>query len=244
MQRDIDVSFDFRSDTPPGRDPDARSPTLHAYHQLLWSKPLPSGTYFSLRDSRPKGYLHHRSELGEFFLSSDSVVPSFRKEGRLASTFAKIPVEDQSTFLGVTYTIGGMMVFPGNVIDRKMTLNGARGCHPRIKDRFDLTVECIRRHYHGEGSPLGDVITRYASFFGLFENFRGYVDFFLLQDIVNADYSAIRFHAPFKDFHESPLPSDLDAYLSYRHMAMQFIAARNQRIRAWMPPAADARVPE
>jgi hypothetical protein len=65
-----------------------------------------------------------------------------------------------------------------------------------------------------------------------------------LQDIVNADYSAIRFHAPFKDFHESPLPSDLDAYLSYRHMAMQFIAARNQRIRAWMPPAADARVPE
>jgi uncharacterized protein DUF6994 len=34
----IDVTFDFRSDTPRGRDPDARSPTLRSYHQLLWSK--------------------------------------------------------------------------------------------------------------------------------------------------------------------------------------------------------------
>ena len=36
----IDSTFDFRSDTPPGKDPDARSPTLRRYHQLLWSKPL------------------------------------------------------------------------------------------------------------------------------------------------------------------------------------------------------------
>ena len=36
-------------------------------------------------------------------------------------------------------------LFPGNQIGRKMTINAARGCHPRINDRFDLTVECIRR---------------------------------------------------------------------------------------------------
>src|SRR5215213_7730828 len=42
----IDITFDFRSDTPPGRDPDALSPTLRTYHQLLWSKPLPSGAPF------------------------------------------------------------------------------------------------------------------------------------------------------------------------------------------------------
>ena len=35
----IDIAFDFRSDTPAGKDPDAVSPTLRRYHQHLWSKP-------------------------------------------------------------------------------------------------------------------------------------------------------------------------------------------------------------
>ncbi|WP_113903400.1 DUF6994 family protein [Brevibacterium celere] len=38
------------------------------------------------------------------------------------------------------------------------TINGARGLHPRIVDRFDLTLECIRRHYRGEPSPLADLV--------------------------------------------------------------------------------------
>lgn len=38
----IDIGFDMRSDTPPGKDPDAYSPTLRRYHQLLWSKPFPT----------------------------------------------------------------------------------------------------------------------------------------------------------------------------------------------------------
>ncbi|MDQ2929371.1 MAG: hypothetical protein M3Y05_00935 [Gemmatimonadota bacterium] len=231
MRDDIDVTFDFRSDTPPDKDPDIFSPTLHRYHQLLWSKPLPCGTRFDLRDARPRGYLHHRSDLGEFFLSSDSVVPSFRKETRLASVFAEIPAEARAEFVGATYTIGGMMIFPGNVIERKMTINGARGFHPRIKDRFDLTIECIRLHYRRERSPLADALSRYASFFALFESFRGYINFFLLQDIVTDDYSAVRFHAPFTGIDQSPLPTSLDAYLAYRRLAMQFLAARNQRIR-------------
>ena len=74
----IDITFDFRSDTPRGKDPDTFSPTLRTYHQLLWSKPLPSGELFELDVTGPPYYLHHRSELGEFWLSSDAVVPSFR----------------------------------------------------------------------------------------------------------------------------------------------------------------------
>ena len=166
-------------------------------------------------------------------MSSDSVVPSFRKERRLSDVFASIAAEEQAAFLATTYTIGGMMVFPSNVIDRKMTINGARGCHPRIKDRFDLTVECIRRHYAGAQSPLSETLARYASFFELFENFRGYVDFFLLQDIVTDDSTAVRFHMPFEGFGNSPLPSDLEAYLSYKQCATQFIHARNARILAF-----------
>ncbi|MCG8654879.1 hypothetical protein [Yimella sp. NH-Cas1] len=36
-------------------------------------------------------------------------------------------------------------MFPANPIGGKVTINGAKGFHPRIKDRSDLTLECIRR---------------------------------------------------------------------------------------------------
>ena len=41
MEKFIDITFDFRTDTPTGTDPDALSPTLRSYHKFLWSKPLP-----------------------------------------------------------------------------------------------------------------------------------------------------------------------------------------------------------
>ena len=64
------------------------------------------------------------------------------------------PRNELEEFIRIGYTIGGMMSFPGNRVDGQMTINAARGFHPRIKDRFDLTVECIRRHYGGADSPL------------------------------------------------------------------------------------------
>jgi len=232
MLRQIDVTFDFRSDTPPGRDPDARSPTLRRYHRLLWSKPLPSDVVFDLVDTTPRVYLHHRSDVGEFFLLSDAVIPTFSRALRLAHIINQIPVEEREAFKRIGYTIGGMMVFPGNRIDRKVTINSARGFHPLIKDRFDLTVECIRRHYRDDRSPLSDTLARYADFFGLFGDFSGYVAHFLLQDLVNEDCSAVRFFTPFEEFNTSPLPGDMEAYRAYRQLAVAFIEARNRRILA------------
>lgn len=228
----IDVTFDFRSDTPgyyeSGTDPDALSPTLRRYHKLLWSKPLPSGDLFDLTDAVPGAYLHHSSQLGQFRLASDAVIPTFRKEPRIAP-FIKEDPQALERFNTIGYTIGGMTLFPGNRIENKMTINGARGCHPLIKDRFDLTVECIRRHYRGETSPLTDVLKRYADFFRLFGDFRGYVDFFLLQDLVAEDLS-VKFFAAFDDFRTSPLPSCFEEYTTYRQLAIEFIEARNRRI--------------
>jgi hypothetical protein len=223
----IDITFDFRSDTPPGKDPDTFSPTLRRYHQLLWSKPLPSGELFELDVTGPPYYLHHRSELGEFVLSSDAVVPSF---SWLALVVDEVPEVEREEFKHINYTIGGMMVFPANRVDGKMTINGARGFRREIKDRFDLTVECIRRHYLGETSPLSDTLARYADFFGLFENFAGYVQFFHLQDLVDENVSAVRFFMPFADFTASPLPGTTDAYRGYRQRAIGFVESRNQRI--------------
>jgi hypothetical protein len=170
--------------------------------------------------------------LGEFWLASDAVVPTFRKEPRLSHVIEQIP-EKLGTFMAVGYTIGGMMLFPGNRVGRQMTINGARGFHPRIKDRFDLTVECIRRHYLNETSPLGTTLARYAEYFGLFGNFRGYVEFFLLQDLVTNDWSAVKFFAPFDNFNSSPVPDSVAAYEAYRELAVGFIEERNQRMSTW-----------
>jgi hypothetical protein len=165
----IDVAFDFRADTPgyPRRDPDRDSPTLHRYHKLLWSKALPSGEPFDLTDARPGGYLRHHSELGEFWLSSDSAIQTFTRVHAREIT-ERLPTSENEAFFALAYTIGGMTVFPSNQVDGQWTINQARGCLKSIADRFDLTLECIRRHYANESSPLAETISRYAEFFALF----------------------------------------------------------------------------
>lgn len=230
LSNEIDVTFDFRSDTPTGKDPDAYSPTLRRYHKILWSKPLPGGVFLKLDDTRRNAYLYHQSEIGEFFLSSDSMIPSFWKEKRLSHVFDQIPPEEIEMFQRIGYTIGGMIVFPENRVNGKMTINGARGFYQRIKDRFDLTMECIRRYYSDEQSPLSDVLARYADFFELFRDFKGYAEFFLLQDLVTEDYSAVKFFMPFEDFTKSPLPTSTESYRAYRQLAAEFINSRNRRI--------------
>ena len=148
MHTNIDVTYDFMLDTPVGKDPDTHSKVLRRYHKLLWSKCLPSGAFFELDDTRRGHYLYHQSTLGEFSLSSDGVIPTFKWHKRIQTL---IPEEDLKAFNSACYTIGGMMVFPGNRIDGKWTINQARGCTRRIGDRFDLTLECQRpaRSYVG-----------------------------------------------------------------------------------------------
>jgi hypothetical protein len=121
-------------------------------------------------------------------------------------------VEANEAFRRVGYTIGGMIVFPGNRIDGKQTINRARGFNRRIADRFDLTLECVRRHYLGQSSPLGETLSRYREFFALFESFRGYVDFFMLYDLVTEDCSAVKFFMPFDDFSTPSVPLSVSAY--------------------------------
>jgi len=74
----LDTTFDFRTDAH-GKDADTHNPTLRRYHRALWSKPLPSGRDFDLDGTTRGAYLNHRSQLGEFWLSSDSVIPTFSR---------------------------------------------------------------------------------------------------------------------------------------------------------------------
>ena len=45
--------------------------------------------------------------------------------------------------------------------------------NPLICDRFDLTLECIRRYYAGVSSLLHEMLCSDSAFFDLFGDFRG-----------------------------------------------------------------------
>jgi hypothetical protein len=228
----IDTSFNVYSDSG-GKDPDSYSPTLKKYHKILWSKPLPSGKIFTLTDTDSSSYLTYSSAQEVISLSSDSISNSYRDKKALSSITSELSKEVEE-FRNIGSTIGGYILFPGKKIDGKMTINGARGFSQKIADRFDLTLECIRLHYAGAQNPLQGVLTQNSSFFKLFESFAGYVDFFLLQDLVSPNYDSINFFIPIeRNFESSPLPENKEQYMQYMHGSNNFTTKRNERIKQW-----------
>lgn len=227
----VDTRFDVRIDAD-DKDPDSHSKTLRRYHQLLWSKPVPGGDIFDL-DAK----LHHKSELGEFWLSSDSITPTYSAWGRparLVGVVGQVSPTEMKAFYDLACTVGAYVVFPLPVqVDGewKQSINQLRGILGLISDRFDLTLECIRRHYLGGKSPLADNLVWYGDFFELFGDFRGYVDHFLLNDLVDVNYASVKFLKYFDDFAGDPLPAaNVAEYQQYVIRSMDFISARNERI--------------
>ena len=174
----IDVNFDFTTDTPnywgnycydnllgrsdkPCKDPDSCSQTMKQYHQILWSKPLPNGENMNLEFGKGRDYLNWKS----FRFGADSICASFRYKKlchilEQVNDFIPNYHEFMENFIRKTYTIGGSIIFP-----KDNSINGARGCNAHIKDRWDLTLECIRRYYKGEDSPLFETLAKNKEFF-------------------------------------------------------------------------------
>jgi len=228
----IDITFNVYSDSG-GKDPDSHSPTLKKYHKILWNKPLPSGKIFMLSDTESDTYLTYNSAQEEISLSSDSISNSYRDKKALSSITSELSKEVEE-FRNIGSTIGGYILFPNKKIDGKMTINGARGFNQKIADRFDLTLECIRLHYLGKPNPLENVLNQNSSFFKLFESFAGYIDFFLLQDLVSPSYESINFFTPIeRNFESSPLPESKEQYLQYMHGSTSLTTKRNERIKQW-----------
>jgi hypothetical protein len=226
-QMTVDTTFNVYSDAQ-GGDPDSTSPTLRKYHMMLWSKPLPNGQTFDLSDNKSGVYLYHNSELGEYFLGSDAITHSYKNHKRKQWLTKQIPNEVDELF-NTGSTVGAYTIFPNNRIDGKHTLNQARGVNSLIDDRFDLTLECVRLFYLGQVSPLYDTLLRYKNFFDLFESFKGYIKFFLLDDLVDENQKT-KFYLPFDDFKTKPTFSNIDEYLVYKNRVLTFIKSRNKRI--------------
>ena len=240
----IDVNFDFTTDSPGywdgfwerkgglgagACDPDACSPTLKRYHQMIWSKELPNGDFFDLELRKGLDYLSWRN----MFFGSDSILASFRYwdyRDMIDAVAHHLPdykafMED---FLHRAYTIGGTIIFPKHV----GSMNQRRGTNSLIRDRWDLTMECIRRYYNGEASPLSDVMEQDCEFYDLFIDFKGYVDFFYLQDCVTEDYKQVRFWLGDGSFTNKPLPQTVEEYLNYIAAELDFLEKRNIRVKA------------
>jgi len=229
----FNVDYDHRLDSK-GKDPDTHSPTLKLQHQLLWSKPLPNGSLFDLRPE-PSKYLIHSSGSESFHLSSDTISHSLRKQKRMQQLISQIPSRELDEFQSGGSVIGARILFPGNRINNRFTINQARGTHTRINDRFDLTLECIRMHYLGLSNPLESVLNRYQDFFRLFGDFKGYVDFFLLQDLVSAEYTEVLYFIPHDpSFESSPRPDSVESYMKYKANTIRFVKSRNKRIEGWV----------
>jgi hypothetical protein len=187
---------------------------------------------FELSDNQQGVYLYHTSELGEFSLGSDAITHSYKSHLRKKWLTEQIPDEVNELF-DAGSTIGAYLIFPNNRTDGNHTINQARGVHPLIDDRFDLTLECIRRFYMGQTSPLYDTLLRYKSFFDLFADFTGYVHFFLLDDLIDENRT-VKFYLPFDNFNAPPVFAGIDDYMVYKKGAMSFIRQRNERINWYL----------
>ena len=233
----IDNTYDFRKDVKPNADPDKDSKKLRSYHKELWSKNLPSGEKFNLSDIEPNKYLFHKSSLGEFSLSSDGIGVTFRgHKKRMHHIINQINDEKMESILRIMCTIGGYIIFPSNKVKidgkYKLSINGARGWNRYIVDRFDLTLECIRRYYLNIENPLTETLNGYKDFFLLFKSFRGYVEFFLFQDLVNSDFTKIKFFLPFDDtFPSRPYPKNIEEYNIYIENNLEFVKSRGDRMK-------------
>lgn len=222
----IDITFDFRKDSKCG-DPDTDSQELYNAHKILWNKALPSGKILEINiinDQYGRMLLKNNQYMN---FSSDRMFPHF--DGKYNGLFnGWLNSEEIELLKNRVRTIGGHIVFPAHKKDG-FTINQARGVNRKIGDRFDLTLECIRRFYINEKSPLYNALNRYKEFFDLFVDFNKYVDFFLLQDFINAQ-NQIKFVLPFDDFVRSPLPQNSDEYRQYKDKTIEVIEKRNSRI--------------
>ncbi len=241
----IDTNFDFTTDSPRywdgfwnrndglgygGSDPDSASPTLQRYHRILWSRELPNGEIIDLQIGSGPYYLTWK----DFRFGSDSIIVGFRyQKYKYMIEQVMEKVGDYKKYyedlIRRSYSIGGTIIFPKH----PMSMNQNKGTNTKISDRWDLTLECIRRYYLGEQSPLYETIERDRLFYELFVDFKGYVDYFFLQDVVEADYSAVKIWCGNTDFVESGLPKTVNEYFEFIDGEFEFLDKRNQRIKKY-----------
>ena len=212
-------------------DPDQKSKELYEYHKELWNIQRKK---LDLQNKVPEiikdpQYVNGAYELAtqnpNLRLSSDSIMSIYwhwsgnnSPYKRMQELIKKI-IRDKydtidkfeefiRTYLKEANTIGGFVVFPKH----PNSINGRRGMSAKIRDRFDLTLECIRCFYNKIYNPLADVLEGDKEFFAMFgkekDGFKKYIDFFCLNSWVNDNYDNYEVKDLLSDDGNSLLPKD------------------------------------
>lgn len=149
-------------------------------------------------------------------------------------------------YLQKANTIGGFVLFPRH----PSSINSMRGCNSKIRDRFDLTLECIRRYYQTkDDNPLFDVLKEDKDFFRMFgegkTGFEKYAEFFCLNGswvengkVLNLLYDDENENKTGRNvktldewvFSQEPLPQDSDEWWTFYRNIMNRLDARNKQI--------------
>lgn len=214
-------------------DPDAESKQLQQCHKAVWgNRELPCGKIMNLKDGEKCSLVWEEEN---FVFSSDWFINTYIHWKSCAHIMKELKdsvanYEDyknyQKYYIGKTYTIGGSIIFP----QRIGGINTSRAKN-NINDRADLTLECIRRYYEGnENNPLKEVLEQDSRFFNLFNDFKGYVDFFFLNDLVAPDYKSVNIIFGNSDFKDVGYPKTTDEWIKWQRDTIDFIDNRNSRI--------------
>ncbi len=231
-------------------DPDGKSESLKAKHQKIWSKELPNKEEMKLMVGKPsdltkdgkKFDLKWERKGKDIRYSSDTIFTCFIRsdQGDIFREVLDYLKGEQNYlvyiegYLRECYrNIGSFTIFP--TFPKEHSINFVRGGgNEKIRDRFDLTLECIRRYYEAQESPLSSVLNFNREFLDLFENFTGYVDFFCLQDLVNGDYTHVRdlMRGGFvnENSFENPFPQNVIEYKQWMENQLEFVQKRTKRI--------------
>ena len=210
------------------KDPDEKSDSLRRSQMVLYrGRSLPDGSKMDLVfDFKPL------LKWNGIKLSSDTIITMLNFKNyvvmdRLKDDEKFRPAVER--FMHRIYTIAGEILFPKH----SGSINQIRGS--AVSDRFDLTLLCIQRYYEGCDSLPGgmgtllDVIKGDSAFFDAFGDFKGYVDFFFLNDLVDSDYNTVLW----VDNTEKPRE---DEYEMFMRNQMDFFEKRKKRISEYVLP--------
>lgn len=210
------------------RDPDTCSVILRMYQQQLYSRETSNGLRLVLDDHLVWNNMH---------FSSDAIINMYAYQLPEVEKEIDDYEETIKKYIHKSYTIGGEIIFPKHDFKKYgQTINQRRGWHPRIKDRFDLTLECIRRFYEGKDSPLFKTLKIDEAFFNLFgkgkNGFKNYVDFFFLNDLVLPNGKINFFLDTKTDIFScnDPRPQNKQEWQQLYDNQMKFLENRNKKI--------------
>lgn len=215
------------------QDPADFSAKLAQYQILLYTKPLPSGGFLKLRANK---FNQVEAELpsGEsILLTSMPLIHQACFEADNHELLSKLPQSQVDIMLRTLVTSGNYMLIPAQ------PLNGYRlddfRKNPRIGNRIDLYLECVRRQYAGEPSPLDDILNPFKPWFELFLSFKQFVEFFYLGNLYDPKLKKIHF---FKTF-DPDFPINLDPETGSSSMlvlshSVIFAGSRGQAQEKWL----------